>query len=141
MTTTKLKGLHRLFSKIGLHILILSSSLCLSSTIQAQSNIKITGQSLPDLQATTILNVQPNLLPNYLKMPTKATAPPLAAVFKNYNSTSNATMPKAWTYEDLAFFCKIEVQMEKTTQLPIKVRIGEVQQVEKMEGKLKSNNP
>lgn len=138
---TKLKGVHRLFSKIGSHILFLLVALCLNATTHAQSNIKITGQSLPDLQATTTLEVQPNLLTNYLKTPTKATAPPLAAVFKNYNGTSNTTMPKAWTYEDLAFFCKIEVQMEKTTKLPIKVRIGEVQQVEKMEGKLKSNNP
>lgn len=129
------------YVKMKLHFIFLGMLMLLSFTARAQSNIKIAGQSLPELQAVSILDVQPSLLANYLSTPTKVAAPPLAAIFKNYNGTSNTNMPKAWAYEDLAFFCKIEVQMEKTAKLPIKVRIGEVQQVEKMEGKLKSNHP
>lgn len=48
-------------------------------------------------------------------------------------------VPAAWNYEDLAFFCKLEVKMEKALNLPVKVRLGEVQTVERMEGKLKTH--
>lgn len=48
-------------------------------------------------------------------------------------------IPAAWSYEELAFFCKLEVKMEKALHLPVKVRLGEVQAVERMEGKLKTH--
>lgn len=50
-----------------------------------------------------------------------------------------APVPSAWNYQDLAFFCKLEVKMEKAFQFPVKVRLGEVQMVERMEGKLKTH--
>ena len=43
--------------------------------------------------------------------------------------------PSAYSYKDLAFFCKLEVKMEKKAKIPIKFRLGEVQYVERMEGK------
>ena len=46
-----------------------------------------------------------------------------------------ANLQAAWKYEDLAFFCKIEVRLEEFADFPIKFRIGEVQEVEKLEGK------
>ena len=49
-----------------------------------------------------------------------------------------ATLPAAWRYEDLALFCKIEVKMEKALSMPVKFRLGEVQYVERMEGKLQT---
>ena len=45
------------------------------------------------------------------------------------------SMPKVYSYKDLAMFCKLEVQLEQTMKFPIKVRLGEVQYVERMEGK------
>ncbi len=36
---------------------------------------------------------------------------------------------------DLAFFCRIEVELEKSTKLPVRFRLGEVQAVDKKEGK------
>jgi hypothetical protein len=47
-------------------------------------------------------------------------------------------LPMAWQYNDLAFFCKIEVKMEKAARFPIKFRLGDVQYVERLEGKLPS---
>ena len=43
--------------------------------------------------------------------------------------------PRAYKVKDLAFFCRLEVQMERSVRFPIKVRLGEVQYVERMEGK------
>jgi hypothetical protein len=48
-----------------------------------------------------------------------------------------AAMPRAYVYEELGIFCKWEVKIEKAARLPIKVRLGEVQYVEQMEGKRK----
>ena len=45
-------------------------------------------------------------------------------------------VPKAYAYDELGFFCKWEVKMEKAAKIPVKFRLGEVQYVERMEGKL-----
>ena len=44
-------------------------------------------------------------------------------------------MPRAYAYKDLAFFCKIEVQLEKATKMPVKFRLGSVDYVDYLEGK------
>jgi hypothetical protein len=49
---------------------------------------------------------------------------------------SPSTFPQWYSVNQLPFFCKMEVKMEKAFKFPVKVRLGEVQYVEKMEGKL-----
>jgi len=46
-----------------------------------------------------------------------------------------APIPKAYCYDDLAIFCKLEVKLEKTFKFPVKIRLGEVNYVEMLEGK------
>lgn len=41
----------------------------------------------------------------------------------------------AYNYDDLAIFCKLEVKMEKASGFPVKFRLGEVNDVERLEGK------
>lgn len=53
-------------------------------------------------------------------------------------SRKQEPMPKAWQYKDLAFFCKMEVKMEKAARFPIKFRLGDVPYVERLEGKIPS---
>ena len=36
---------------------------------------------------------------------------------------------------ELAFFCRLEVKMEKAAKFPVKFRLGDVQQVDMLEGK------
>lgn len=45
-------------------------------------------------------------------------------------------MPAAYSYDKLGAFCKWEVQLEKAARMPVKFRLGEVQYVERLEGKL-----
>jgi len=47
-------------------------------------------------------------------------------------------IPAAYAYKDLAFFCKIEVQLEKAVKLPVKFRLGSVDYVDYLEGKRSS---
>ncbi|MEZ4952646.1 MAG: hypothetical protein R2825_03600 [Saprospiraceae bacterium] len=41
----------------------------------------------------------------------------------------------AFDCNDLATFCRLELKLEKAAKFPIKFRLGEVQYVERMEGK------
>ena len=43
--------------------------------------------------------------------------------------------PIIYTYKSLPFFCKMEVKLEKAINLPIKFRLGNVEQVDYLEGK------
>lgn len=45
------------------------------------------------------------------------------------------TMTSPWSYKHLGLFCKLDVQLERRTKFPILFRIGDVQQVERWEGK------
>lgn len=103
--------------------------------MQAQQ-LGIAGHSLPELR-----QAQVDQLPNpslsqsvkYLqltKVDEHAKLPLEAIMLRSPNQ-----QPRAWSYQDLAFFCKLEVKLEKATNLPIKFRLGEVQYAENREGK------
>jgi hypothetical protein len=42
--------------------------------------------------------------------------------------------------QNLAFFCKKEIQMEKITKIPFKFRLGSIDDVDKLEGKHATSN-
>lgn len=49
--------------------------------------------------------------------------------------SNNSVNVSAYNYDDLAIFCKLEVKMEKASGFPVKFRLGEVNYVERLEGK------
>ena len=67
---------------------------------------------------------------NKIQLPSIDLFSPIEETVMTYNQ-----VPKAYSYEHLAFFCKLEVQIENVTKLPIKFRLGDVQYIEKLEGK------
>jgi hypothetical protein len=46
-----------------------------------------------------------------------------------------APIPSAYCYQNLAFFCKIEVKLEKASAFPIKFRLGSIPYVDFLEKK------
>ena len=68
-------------------------------------------------------------------------------IFKNENTTkslvkNNRTLtkvipsiPLAYDYNKLAFFCKLEVRCDKQTATPIRFRLGSLQYANFLEGK------
>ncbi len=102
---------------------------------QAQQ-LTIAGHSLPELRQAKAVQLPPSSLSQSVKhlqftQADKQTRLPLEEVMLR----SPNQQPRAWSYQDLAFFCKLEVKLEKATNLPIKFRLGEVQYAENREGK------
>ena len=57
-------------------------------------------------------------------------------LYQNIDKTNHITeMPQYYCYDKLAFFCKIEVKLEKKVQYPFKFRLGSVNHVDYLEGK------
>ena len=44
-------------------------------------------------------------------------------------------LPDNYYYCHLGFFCKTELQLQKSTKLPLKIRLGSVEYCDKMEAK------
>ena len=67
---------------------------------------------------------------------------PKMATYSNFNfetldlrKSNNLVVPQTYTVEGLAFFCKVEVKLEKTVRFPVKFRLGDVNYVDQLEGK------
>ncbi|MEJ7611812.1 MAG: hypothetical protein WKF88_11590 [Ferruginibacter sp.] len=56
-----------------------------------------------------------------------------------YISPVQSVSPSFYT-GNLAFFCRQEIKFEKATKIPLKFRLGSVQQVDYLEGKRGSRN-
>jgi len=48
---------------------------------------------------------------------------------------SYTAMPQVWRYEDLAAFCKLDVQLDRIAPFNIRFRLGEVSYVDRLEKK------
>ena len=111
-------------------ISILLGFLFLPFFLKAQTDYFIAGKSLQELRQKEhkILNIQPLSLRSSDTFDTKD-------IFTNTKAVKHPEFLNRYDVEDLAFFCKIEVKLEKKLQMPFKFRLGEVQYTEKMEGK------
>lgn len=98
---------------------------CLPDAMQAQ----IKGKSIPELRQA---EQNKALLTAVKPLPKR---PALLDLRTAILDQQQRTAPKAYSYDELGFFCKMEVKLEQSTKFPIKIRLGEVQYVEKMEGK------
>lgn len=55
-------------------------------------------------------------------------------------STNLSLIPVDYYASNLGFFCKKELQLEKIIALPLKFRLGSVQQCDRLEGKITAIN-
>lgn len=116
---------HRILPTKLFFILILFS-FCHSAN--GQSDYSISGKSIAELQERPLLSFKPGPAP--------------IVFFQSKSITQKQTLPELsqhfltpYSVDNLAFFCRLEVKLEKKIGLPFKFRLGEVQYTEKMEGK------
>ena len=53
------------------------------------------------------------------------------------NTIPHSFLPPGFYYNNLAFFCKQEIKLEKITRIPLKFRLGSVENCDRLEGKFK----
>ena len=83
-----------------------------------------------------VLMISCQFLAAQTKDPNAQKFPALNSILQKDLKIKKANLPQAYSYKDLAFFCKMEVQMEKSTKVPIKFRLGDVQHVDYLEKKI-----
>lgn len=107
-------------------------------SLLAQGSWFIQGKSIPELKkekeqavASPKLPLQSFsslLIPSAMKQISSKTLLPLF-------QEARPQVPHVYSYEELGIFCKLDVQLEKKANFPIKFRLGEVSEVERLEGK------
>jgi hypothetical protein len=53
----------------------------------------------------------------------------------SFFSMRYSPLPANYYYTQLGFFCKKEMQLQKVTKIPVKIRLGSVDYTDAMEGK------
>lgn len=66
---------------------------------------------------------------------TPATAPRYLSPLMLSQPALSQQQPSCYAMADLAFFCRLEVKLERATKMPVRFRLGDVQQVDYLEGK------
>jgi hypothetical protein len=111
-------------------VFFLLGFLLMAHTAQGQEDYLISGKTFVELQKEDhkILQIEStsfSFLPLLLPKPDS-----------NSNQLSlKQQLLNPYAVEDLAFFCRLEVKIEKKLRMPFKFRLGEVQYTERMEGK------
>lgn len=120
--------MQKLQLKLSSVILLLFFSITIAT---AQVGIK------PDIVYTKTKNTE--VLKSFQKKPKKIYFSSLNNYSLNQFGLNQKTsaIPNTFDANKLPLFCKIEWNIEKASKLPVKFRLGEVQQVEAKEGKMK----
>ena len=110
---------------------------CWTSTVTAQINTTtaspyhILGKSIVELKQESTNPKMPILPVLLVKDWSNNPTGPIS----NESSYLNYQAPKAYNFNHLAFFCRLEVRMEKATKMPVRFRLGTVDYVDRLEGK------
>lgn len=84
----------------------------------------------------TLISLKKSLREPVQKFPSFSSAVKYYSFQKSFaGKVFPGSIPAAYKFEELGIFCKLEVIMEKAVKIPIKIRLGEVQYVEQLEGK------
>ncbi len=60
---------------------------------------------------------------------------PTKAITDSSSTTPFRLLPEDYYIKNLSFFCKKELQVEKITKIPLRFRLGSMEQVNFLEGK------
>lgn len=115
---------------------IFSLVACLAAgRVLAQPPGRIAGKSIVELRYEATAPIRQRLFKQgFAPLPYplpgfRAHAPGMSAVQRS------SPFLRAFSPGDLAFFCRLEFKLEKTVRFPVKIRLGEVQYVDQLEGK------
>lgn len=90
-----------------------------------------------EMESTTPFSSFIKILPAGFPSSSNASAVPayLSPLTLSSSSLALEQQPNCYSAADLAFFCRLEVKLEQATKMPVRFRLGDVQQVDYLEGK------
>jgi len=98
--------------------------------MSAQIEYRVSGKSLIDLQKEIpdeVVFKSTRIIPTHRALPIATEKVLLPQNVMNLSS---------YYWKELGFFCKVELKMEQRTHFPVKFRLGTVEYVDRLEGKL-----
>ncbi|MEM8523906.1 MAG: hypothetical protein AAGG68_04645 [Bacteroidota bacterium] len=101
-----------------------------SNAIQAQNTYQISGKSLLELKQEQDFQSDITFSKIQFHSPTFNTDTPVSLTQKIQALSLSETY-----WEELGFFCKMEIKMEQKARFPVKFRLGTVDYVDRLEGK------
>lgn len=92
---------------------------------------QITGKSLYELRVDTIV------VPKIQSVRSFSLAEKVASFsfLSQMSVGAGYETPRMYNYHNLAFFCRLEVKIEKASKIPVRFRLGSVPYVDYLEGK------
>jgi hypothetical protein len=118
------------------YIFLLFIACLATARTAAQSSHRIAGKSIVALRQEEVAVpmqhrlLQQSFMPLYYPLfRFRGQAPGASAAERS------PALLRAFSPSDLAFFCRLEFKLEKTVRFPVKIRLGEVQYVDQLEGK------
>ena len=110
----------KIWFKILFSIFLFSTSISYSQVgLNVDQQIEIT--SIPSVFKNTISDYNLSII----KISTDSEIHSVSNQNPNFSS-----IPKIYSYHNLAFFCKVEVKLEKAAKFPVKFRLGDVNYVD-----------
>ena len=121
---------------VGLSFMLLSCNSLFGQTkeILKQPLLLLQENKEPTPPLSSYIHVSPTAFPSLSQT---STTPPayLSPLTLSRTSLTLQQQPLCYSTADLAFFCGLEVKMEYATKMPVRFRLGDVQQVDYLEGK------
>jgi hypothetical protein len=102
------------------------------SNLNAQIGLHFNDLTILPLSSTTFNDSFFNNYPTVYKIETK---PNNHLSSFDFQKDISKPFPKIYAFKNLAFFCKVEVKLEKAARFPVKFRLGDVNYVDQLEGK------
>ncbi|MFN0175813.1 MAG: hypothetical protein ACKVU0_14265 [Saprospiraceae bacterium] len=112
------------------HRTLISLFLAIPTALSAQAGGFSEGKNLSELRAAVFSKDRPSDALLFMPKPKN-----LSQKNKAMTVLNPVFLPK-WTSEELPFFCRIEHNWGKKARLPLKFRLGSVEYVDWLEGKL-----
>ena len=54
---------------------------------------------------------------------------------ERHPTLTRSQLPAPWEYQKLGLFCKLDIQLERRSPIPVVIRLGDVRAVDRWEGK------
>jgi len=112
------------------YYVLVSCSSMIYLNLSAQNNYQISGKSLLELKQEQFAVPKLFFTDVQVLSLSASTATP-----KNLTQKIQALSLSKTYWEELGFFCKMEIKMEQKARFPVKFRLGTVDYVDRLEGK------